>query len=126
MNDLWLSILPVIAIITTVLAVTLTADGAPDVLDPKLKRGLFRRIRQRSARPASSRAPERAGIPAAPPRTHATDATDALLDVRELRVEFPFDDRVVRAVRGASFTVRRGESIGIVGESGSGKTVTWL
>ena len=59
----WLAILPGLAIMVTVLAVNLTADGAADVLDPKLRRGVFRRIRQRGARPASSQAPE--PVPAA-------------------------------------------------------------
>jgi oligopeptide/dipeptide ABC transporter ATP-binding protein len=48
---------------------------------------------------------------------------DTILDVRQLRVEFPLARGVVRAVDGASFDVRRGEALGLVGESGSGKTM---
>jgi peptide/nickel transport system ATP-binding protein len=50
----------------------------------------------------------------------------ALLDVRDLHVEFATRDGVVRAVDGASLSVERGRSLGVVGESGSGKTVTAL
>ena len=47
----------------------------------------------------------------------------SLLEVTNLRVSFPTADGVVQAVRGVSFSVEAGKTIGIVGESGSGKTV---
>ncbi|MCB0713377.1 MAG: ABC transporter ATP-binding protein [Ignavibacteriae bacterium] len=49
-----------------------------------------------------------------------------LLEVNNLRTYFHTDDGTARSVDGVSFTVDRGETLGIVGESGCGKSVTAL
>jgi peptide/nickel transport system permease protein len=54
---------------------------------------------------------------------YGTEAADTVLSVSGLRVEFPGG---VRPVRGVSFTIGRGEAVGVVGESGSGKSLTAL
>jgi peptide/nickel transport system ATP-binding protein len=46
-----------------------------------------------------------------------------LLDVRGLTVRFPTSDGVVQAVSDVTFSLSRGETLGVVGESGSGKSV---
>ena len=50
----------------------------------------------------------------------------ALLEVTDLHTSFSTDDGIVQAVDGVSFSVERGQVLGIVGESGCGKSVTML
>jgi oligopeptide/dipeptide ABC transporter ATP-binding protein len=51
---------------------------------------------------------------------------EALLEVDDLHTHFQVKDKLIRAVNGVSFAVRRGEILGIAGESGAGKSVACL
>jgi len=63
----------------------------------------------------------------ATPMPSGPSSPEPMLVVEDLHVTFPVvDGPDVKAVRGLSYTLRRGESLGIVGESGSGKSVASL
>ena len=53
-------------------------------------------------------------------------SSSPLLDVSDLTVTFPGAAGPVQVVRGLSYSIARGETLGIVGESGCGKTMTSL
>lgn len=58
------------------------------------------------------------------PRATDRPDTETLLEVDDLQVRFFTRRGVVQAVRDVTFSIRRGEVLGLVGESGSGKSVT--
>ena len=62
----------------------------------------------------------------APAPVGTPPARDVLLDVRDMKTHFKVLDGIVPAVDGVSFSLGRGQTLGIVGESGSGKSVTAL
>src|SRR6476661_2290218 len=52
------------------------------------------------------------------------DTRPPLLEVEDLKTHIFLDEGTVRAVDGCSFSIRRGETLGVVGESGCGKSIT--
>ena len=59
-------------------------------------------------------------------RGRATERATPLLEVRNLRVEFPTRRGKLVAVDDVSFAIGRGEVLGVVGESGAGKSLTGM
>ncbi|HTE38114.1 MAG TPA: ATP-binding cassette domain-containing protein, partial [Reyranella sp.] len=51
---------------------------------------------------------------------------ETVLEVRDLHTHFFLRRGVIKAVDGVSFSLRRGEVLGLVGESGCGKSLTAL
>ena len=50
--------------------------------------------------------------------------SDVLLEVKDLHTHLPLEEGMLKAVDGLSFTIHRGETMGLVGESGCGKSMT--
>ena len=49
-----------------------------------------------------------------------------ILEVHDLEIRYVTDEETVQAVNDITFSLERGESIGLVGETGAGKTTTAL
>lgn len=55
-----------------------------------------------------------------------TSYENPLLEISGLKTVFPTDDGIVNAVNDVSFSIARGQTVGVVGESGCGKSITGL
>lgn len=101
---------PATAVVIAGLAFNLLGETAAAALGGRSARP------RRRPQPVSSSAPQPAQV----------GGDEVVLLVDDLRVSLPTATGWVTPVRGVSFTVSRGEAIGVVGESGSGKSLTAL
>ena len=127
-NFPWL-LTPVYLLLAVTLAFNFLGDALRDYFDPY--HVVFKTWKKKGALPAFSRsgfAWFRANRTPLPTATAATPIPNAWLFVENLRVSFTVlrgaSQTVIKSVRGVSFSMNRGEILGIVGESGSGKSVT--
>ncbi|EMF0917868.1 MULTISPECIES: dipeptide/oligopeptide/nickel ABC transporter permease/ATP-binding protein [Providencia] len=107
------ALVPGIMIFLIVISFNLLGDGIRDLLDPRLKSGALHR-----SQPVTETA--RIDIPA------RTEGSKAVLEVKSLCVGFRQGPLLRPTVKNISFSVARGECLGLIGESGSGKSVTAL
>lgn len=111
---------PAAAIAVTALAFGFTGEALARASNPALWTDSAAAARETPARPAPIDLRGTTPITALEPRPDLTGET--LLDVSDLGVTFSSGSGTAVVLRGISFTLRRGERLGVVGESGSGKT----
>jgi oligopeptide/dipeptide ABC transporter ATP-binding protein len=119
----WALIFPGLAIMLSVLSFNLVADGLRDSLGRERPAGSSPVAGEREGRRFGLGRFAAASRQAAPP---VEAASAALLEVEHLRVEFLTRGGWLPVMEDASFSVQRGQTLGLVGESGSGKTVSAL
>jgi peptide/nickel transport system permease protein len=107
----WALLPPGFAIVWVVLGTTLLGTALEDAINPRLRRHHLE-TRERPLPPL--------------PFVRPAVEPPPLLEVRDLAVEFDTPAGALRAVDGVSFSLARGETLGLVGESGCGKTTTAL
>ncbi|HLJ68234.1 MAG TPA: dipeptide/oligopeptide/nickel ABC transporter permease/ATP-binding protein [Chloroflexota bacterium] len=107
----WWFVPPGLCVSLFAVGLTLVNYGLDEVTNPRLRSFRMRR-------PADTSPPLRSPIEPRPPETHAAP----LLDVRNLTVDYLSENRAIRVVDHLSFTVHRGEILGLAGESGCGKS----
>ena len=100
----WWVIPPGLMIVMTVLAFSFIGYYLEDRTNPRLSKYSAQKHKNRKK------------------RDETVAVSDALLEVRDLNVSFPKNGKQVNAVNQVSFSLKKGEVLGIVGESGSGKT----
>jgi peptide/nickel transport system ATP-binding protein len=126
----WALIFPGLVIMLTVLSFNLVADGLRDSLGRERPTGsslvsadrdkpLSRLAKLRGISPRADR-------PSVTAPVATTNPDGSLLSVQNLRVEFLTNGQWLPVMEDASFTLRKGKTLGLVGESGSGKTVSAL
>jgi len=144
----WAPIVPIALILIAVLACNLFADAVRDTAGESGRQLLNAQAAKKAARKAA-RGRRRGSVPLAPDMAHGeleilpgepapTDVAaadvaatavrrgagqpDVLLAVSDLKVRNSVDN--AELIKGVSFSLRRGQTLGIVGESGSGKTLS--
>jgi peptide/nickel transport system ATP-binding protein len=119
----WALIFPGLAIMLSVLAFNLVADGLRDSLGRERPAGSSPVAAEREGRRLSLGRFAAASRPADAP---VDSPTAGLLAVEHLGVQFLTRGGWLSVMEDASFSVQRGQTLGLVGESGSGKTVSAL
>ncbi len=122
----WALVFPGLAIMLTVLAFNLVADGLRDALGRERPRGSSPVSGERESWRGPMARARRAGRPEEPALTTEPRPDAALLEVDNLRIEFLTRGTWLPVMEEANFSVPRGKTLGLVGESGSGKTVSAL
>ena len=107
------AVVPGLMVFIIVMSINLLGDGVRDALDPRLRAGAL-------TRPMAVTRIERGYVPL------GQHEQKIALNVAELETGFEGSRDIIPAVKKVSFSVSKGECLGLIGESGSGKSVTAL
>ena len=104
----WIAFFGGLPVALSVFGINMLGDGLRDLVDPRSSRSYFPKDKNKR----SKRIP-----------TQTTNTKEeSLLEINEFTVDFLSDSGKVRAVNDVTFSIKKGEIVGLVGESASGKS----
>jgi peptide/nickel transport system permease protein len=106
----WIAVFGGLPVAISVFGINMLGDGLRDLVDPRSSRNYFPKLKERKFRRAIESRQDLTGEP------------EKLLEITGLTVDFLSDSGKVRAINDVSFSIAKGEIVGVVGESASGKS----